>query len=330
MMYRRTTLATLAVAFVASAASAAQAQAQEASGGDLAAAEALFAEGKRLSAAGEFADACARFAASMTLVPRLGVQLNLADCYEHVGKTASAWVAFGEAAALARRIGDPRETFARQRQDALVPRLTRLRVSIAHPDVDGFSLLRDGVRVAPSVYGVEVPVDPGDHRIEASAPAHVTWSTQVVASGAGAVVTVVVPELDRTPPPPSVPLVAPPTRDAHDDRRRVTPLVWITAGVGAVGIGTGVAFGTAARSLWQQARPDCDPSNNCSDAAYARLQRSRRDGDLSTVAFGIGGVALATSLILYLRGSRDRARSTLRLVPALTSSAAGAALGGAF
>lgn len=325
MTYRRATLATLAGVLGASAA-----HAEETSAGDMAAAEVLFAEGKRLSDAGSFAEACTRFDASMSLVPRLGVLLNLADCYEHVGKTASAWVTFGQAAALARRINDPREAVALQRQDALVPRLTRLRVSVAHAGVDGFSLTRDGMRVAPSVYGVEVPVDPGVHQIDARAPEHVLWSTRVVVSGEGETVTVLVPELETTPRPPASPLVAVATPDARSDRPGATRLVWISAGVGVIGIGAGATLGILARSLAHEARRDCDSSNNCTDAGYALIERSRRDGNLSTVAFAIGGVALATGIVLYVRGARDRPRSALRLVPAITSSAVGAALGGAF
>jgi serine/threonine-protein kinase len=307
------------------------AHAQEASGGDMAAAEALFAEGRKLSAAGGFAEACARFEASMSLVPRLGVQLNLADCYERVGRTASAWVMFGEAAALARRIDDPRESFARQRQDALTPRLSRLRISVAQEGIEGFSLTRDGVRVAPLVYGVEVPVDPGVHQIEATAPEHLPWSSRVVVSREGDVVAVVVPVLETEPRPPAAPDVAPATRDALEDRRRATPLVWISAGIGVVGIGAGAALGLAARSLSREARPDCDPSNNCTDAAYALIRRSRRDGNLATLAFGIGGAALATSIVLYyVRDSHEPPRSGLHLVPAITSSVAGAAVGGVF
>lgn len=325
MTYQGVALVTLAVVLGAGAA-----HAQETSAGDMAAADVLFAEGKKLSDAGNFPDACPRFEASMTLVPRLGVQLNLADCYEHVGRTASAWVTFGQAAALARRINDSREALALQRQDALVPRLARLRVSVAHAGLEGFSLTRDGMRVAPSVYGVEVPVDPGVHQIDATAPDHLPWSTRVVVSGEGDAVTVVIPELETTPRPPAAPPVAPVTPDARNDRPGATRLVWITAGVGVAAIGAGAALGVAARSLWQEARPDCDASHNCTDAAYALIQRSRRDGNLSTYAFALGGVALATSIVLYVRGARDQARSAVQLVPAITSSAVGAAVGGAF
>ena len=319
----------VALAILAAVVTVRAAHAQEASSVDMAAADALFAEGKRLSDAGSFVDACARFEASMSLAPRLGVQLNLADCYEHVGKTASAWVAFGKAAALARRIEDPREALARRRQDALVPRLTRLRVSVAHDSVDGFALMRDGMRVAPSVYGVDVPVDPGVHQIEATAPEHMTWSTRVLATGEGDVVTVTIPELERVPPP-AAPLIAPAIQEVRKDRPGATRLVWITAGAGVVGIGVGAAFGLAARSLAQDAWPDCDSSHNCTDAAYAQIQRSRRDGNVSTLGFGVGGVALAISVLLYVRGSRDPGRLALHLVPAVASSAVGAAVGGAF
>src|SRR3954470_1550968 len=168
--------------------------------GDLAAADALFVEGRRLSAEQRFADACARFEASMTLSPRLGVALNLADCYEHVGKSASAWVAFGEAAALARRLADPREAFALQRRDALVPRLSRLRIALSGAAIGSLSVARDGVRVEPAAYGVEVPVDPGPHVVDVTAPGRRPWSANIVVSD-GEVATVEIPELERAPAP---------------------------------------------------------------------------------------------------------------------------------
>jgi hypothetical protein len=152
----------------------------------------------------------------------------------------------------------------------------------------------------------------------------------VVVAGEGEVVTVVIPELERTPSPPRPPLIAPAPRDARDARRGATRMFWISAGVGVAGIGAGAMLGIAARSLWQQARPDCDPAGNCTGAAYALIDRSRRDGNLSTLAFGVGAIALATSIVLYVRSSRAPSRSALRLVPAITSSAAGAAVAGVF
>src|SRR5260221_9700518 len=72
---------------------------------DDAGAEALFLEGRRLMDAARFDEACAKFAASQKLAPGLGTLMNLADCEEHRGRTATAWAHFREAAAEAHEAG---------------------------------------------------------------------------------------------------------------------------------------------------------------------------------------------------------------------------------
>src|SRR5262249_37857478 len=57
-------------------------------------ANALWAEGRRLMAAGETVQACAKFETSLAIIPKLGTRLNLANCYEALGRIASAWSAF--------------------------------------------------------------------------------------------------------------------------------------------------------------------------------------------------------------------------------------------
>src|SRR6185436_2876023 len=63
----------------------------EASLADKAAAQSLFDGSRTLMAKGEYAQACAKLAESQRLDPGVGTQFNLADCYEHLGQTASAW-----------------------------------------------------------------------------------------------------------------------------------------------------------------------------------------------------------------------------------------------
>src|ERR1700683_67483 len=80
------------------------------------AAEALFSEGKERLRAGRFAEACTKLAESQQLSPGAGTLLNLADCYEKNGQTASAWTEFRASAALARTKGQTeREQTARDR-----------------------------------------------------------------------------------------------------------------------------------------------------------------------------------------------------------------------
>ena len=70
--------------------------------------------------------------AASKLYSGAGVLLNLGDCYEHLGRTASAWNEFGEAASTAERAGRPTDMAeALHRQRLVEPRLCRLAVSVS-------------------------------------------------------------------------------------------------------------------------------------------------------------------------------------------------------
>src|SRR5689334_6286435 len=75
------------------------------SSGDVETARALFRSGRGLVAEGKYEQACPKFEQSLKLDPGLGTKFNLADCYEHLGKTATARTLFLEVAALARQAG---------------------------------------------------------------------------------------------------------------------------------------------------------------------------------------------------------------------------------
>jgi TolA-binding protein len=71
---------------------------------DPATAEVLFRTGRLHSLAGEYAAVCPLFAESLRLDPAPGTLLNLADCEEHIGRTATAWAHFRE---LSRELPGP-------------------------------------------------------------------------------------------------------------------------------------------------------------------------------------------------------------------------------
>src|SRR5688500_5437698 len=91
-------------------------------------ADELFAEGRRLMARGDYDQACPKFAEAERLRHGVGTLLNLADCYERLGKTASASRVFLEAAAAAHAASDARVEIARDRARALEGRLLRLTI----------------------------------------------------------------------------------------------------------------------------------------------------------------------------------------------------------
>jgi len=190
--------ATLTAALWA-AAPAAHAQAE-----DQAAARALFDEGRRLLKARKYEEACAKLEAARQLYTSAGILLNLADCQEKIGRTASAWTGFGEAATVATRTGRPDDAHeARRRQAALESSLTRIVIRVDHP-VPGLLVKRDGAVLVAAAWGSPLPVDPGPHSVRAEAPGYEPWTGSVTVSTPRQVEIVEIPELRATataPPP---------------------------------------------------------------------------------------------------------------------------------
>src|SRR5687767_11951452 len=119
----RNFLAGAAMLLSASAAPLAGAQ----GGGDKAVAQALFSEALKLMKTRGFAEACPKLEKSQELDPGMGTQYRLAECYEGLGRTASAWALFIEVADDAKRAGiAAREAQSRKRAEALEPKLPGL------------------------------------------------------------------------------------------------------------------------------------------------------------------------------------------------------------
>src|SRR5262249_5794123 len=140
-----------------------------------------FDEGKKLVDKGDFAAACPKFRASLDLEAKLGTRLAIATCLEKVGKTASAWAEFRDAAAMASRAGAaeaPREKYAPDHGAALEGRLSKLTITVGAP-FPGLAVKRDGDLVPAASFGLAVPVDPGDHTVAATADGYEPWSQTV-------------------------------------------------------------------------------------------------------------------------------------------------------
>jgi hypothetical protein len=172
---------------------------------DRASAQALFDAGKLLVADGKHAEACPKFEASFTLDKTLGTLLNMADCHEKVGKLATAWAEFGEAAERAARSGDDRATFARDREGALTPRLPKLVIEIDNPR-PALTVFRDEARIEPAMYGVALPVDPGKHVISVRRGEEVIHRAEIDSAEAqSGTVKLDLAAIERAAPPPPKP-----------------------------------------------------------------------------------------------------------------------------
>ena len=165
---------------------------------DQVAAEGSFDEGKRLMAAGRYAEACMMFEASQRADPELGTQFHVADCLQHIGRLGSAWTLFQEVESGARARGEGgRERVAHDRAVALEPFVPKVIIdphgASATP---GLSIRRDGVEVARGQWGMPIPMDPGSHTVTIYAPGKQPWKTgvEVPLNGSG-VLTIDLPPL---------------------------------------------------------------------------------------------------------------------------------------
>ncbi len=161
-------------------------------------ADQLFLEGRQLLEAGDYTRACAKFKESHALDPAGGALLNLAACYERDGKTASAWRAYNEALAWANADHrEDRSAFAVEHIRALEPQLARLVLSLPpRVRMRDITVIVDGETLDP-MYGVRIPVDPGQRVLEIEAKGRETFKLEVAAV-AGEEVSVSVPHFRET------------------------------------------------------------------------------------------------------------------------------------
>jgi hypothetical protein len=179
---------------------------------DQAAARALFEQARALVKAKDYAAACPKFEAANRLYVSPGTLLNLGDCHEHLGQTASAWTRFGEAASVAARTGRGETAAeARRRQRAVEPLLMHVVIRVSAP-VPSLVVERDGMAISEAAWGSRLPVDPGKHRLTASASSHEPWSASFDLSRAGETVIIDVPALRALPEP------SPAQAGAREDR----------------------------------------------------------------------------------------------------------------
>jgi hypothetical protein len=264
---------------------------------DTAAAQALFSDARKLMNAGNYTDACPKLEESENLDPGMGTLYNLGDCYEHVGRTASAWGAFDEVANEAKASQQPaREQDARARAAALVGSLSHMTIDAkAVQDLAGVEVSRDGTAVGTPQWGLSIPVDPGEHTIVVLANGKKTWTTKITVAAREAKV-VSLPALEDTP------AVAQPRNLADypkdkptNDGKTQRTVGLIVAGVGVVALATGVVFTLISKNQESNSNNnDCDPNTNLCKTSNGVSERSSAivDGNISTVGF-IAGLILA-------------------------------------
>jgi hypothetical protein len=207
-----------------------EAAAQQADPQQVAAAQALFEQASAALDRKDYASACPKLEEVVRLVPEgLGARLALGECYEGMGRLASAWTVYlrTETSAMQARQA-ARQKEAHQRAEALKPRLAQLKITVPSElrALPGLAVSRDGIPVGAAQWDLSLPVDKGKHVIVATASGRERWekTIEIPSDGAAETVTIEVPEKPvekpASPSPEKTP--SPPAQGEEADRPRET------------------------------------------------------------------------------------------------------------
>jgi hypothetical protein len=267
----------------------------------------LFNAGRDLMEQGRHVEACPKLAESAKLEPRVGTLGNLADCEEKLGHVARARGYWQQAANLAKSQGDERVAHAEQqlaRLDAIVP---RLKIAMPSAVPAGLVVRVDTVEVGIATLGTPMPLDPGIHAVEASAPGRTPWKADVSLPATGGNVDVTIPDLPvvaaagaataASGEPPSVLVETGPS---------VLGLIGIgAAGVGVVGLGFGTYFAGVAQSRTDLSNQLGCVESRCPAAAAAVRDDARAAGDTATIFLLAGGALAVGGIVTWLVAPDD-------------------------
>lgn len=298
-------------------------------------AAAAFLEARKYIEAGNCDAAVTKLRESLAFEPSVGARLNLAECTETTDPLG-AWRVLKEAANLAYLNHDDRLSLAETRATALEKRLPTIRVNIPQAvlEAPGFELRVDGELVDRFHYRAGVlAVKPGKHVVEASAPQR-HWAEAVATETGGATQVNVQLERDAcTVPASNAPAAAPATvvvSDRPGSARRTLGLA--VAGVGVVGVATGVVFGILTLNKRSKIDDLCGGSaascNAPAGSVDAERESAKTSATISTASFVAGGLALVGGGLLFFTAPSSSSAANVRIAPRVGTNGGGMGLEG--
>lgn len=289
-------------------------------------ADALFREARELIKSKDYPAACPKLAESYRLEPAPGTLYNLAECEEKEGKIASSlqrWQSLVDLLTTSKKLTDPRLPAARKHVEALTKRVPRLELQLRSSVPEGTIVLRDGVELRAASFGLQLPVEPGEHKVLVRAAYRrdnvVSFSLQ---EGESKRIELDAGEPDGTeprpvasaptpaptpapPPPPAVtssppppPEVPPPVATAPGNRRTLG-LVLGSVGAAAL-VGAGVTS-VVLRGYRTKVEAHCDlGARQCDDEGYDAARSGTTLAPINLALWLVGAAGAGAGTYLYL------------------------------
>jgi hypothetical protein len=277
-------------------------------------ARALFLQAERDEDAGRWADARTRLEQVAKVKLTAGVRYHLALCDEHLGRVATALAGFTAA---------QDEAFAENAQDVLrlvgqevsplVARVPRLSIRVS-PAVAGTRVTLDGAIVPAEQIGATLPVDPGLHRVEATAPGRLPTHTEVTLNERDVTFLDVVLQPATAPesatsrsPGGNAALASTPPPAGPAGPNLVAPIVMSAAAIALAGAGLGAYL--AAGSAHDNAVDQCKTSYTFAPGACDSLKQPVRSWDwVAAGAWAGAAVTASVAVVLWVQKSSGPAR----------------------
>lgn len=256
-------------------------------------------EGLALYAEARYAEAYERFRIAEDLFHAPTLVLYMAHCQRELGKLLEARALYERVAAETVAEDAPpafREApaTAQASLDELSPRIPKLELVVVGAAAESAYVTLDGRRAALSPATVEV--DPGTHRIDASATGArtVVMQVEVAEGGTQRVEIQLEPVASATPPAP--PPVPPPARPPEPGP--LAPAL-VAFGVGAAGLAVGGVAGAVVLGEVDRIRESCD-GDRCPRSLEADRDDVRPLATVSTLGFVLGGAGVAAGVVLLV------------------------------
>jgi hypothetical protein len=318
--------------------------AQDGAAADLDEARTLFRQAQLLLDGGYTKDACATFERSIAAQPGIGTKFNLADCWERLGRSASAQALFTEVARATREAGQPdRAVLAEQRAQALEAQLSRVQFQ-PNSDESDLVVQVDGQMISGVALTRPLALDAGKHEIKGERPGHEPWSVQLDVPAGPVLLMLPLPKSVALPAAPSKAAVvapgaaivsAPPSSDPAQERGTSSAgpaLRYGLLGVGAIGLGVGITMVKQFHDSNERAKDVCPTSRNCSRDEIAQhsqfVDDARGARTWAWVGGSVGGAALLTATLLWLTADDDEEHAAIE--PIVGDGVYGALLQGKF
>jgi hypothetical protein len=263
---------------------------------DLKKARGQFQRGIELEQASNWTEAIQQFreVGQVRMTPQ--VRFHIAFCEEGLGRLVTALGGYDLALSEADSVGPDFKNEVETAMSRLRERIPKLFIERG-AGAEAASVQLDGVDIGASSIGVEVPLDPGPHKVTAAAPGYNPFDATVELKERE--VTKVTLELEVAPepvaPPPPTRVVIVPQEKGPD---RTVP--YIVGGAGIVFLGAGGALFALRQTALADLEKDCPDKNNCPESNKDSYDKAKLYGILAPISAGVGVAAIGTAVTMIL------------------------------